>query len=199
MNRPLLIGQAPGPNTDPDYPLFPVPTTSAGGRLQQIMGVDRVEYLKTFDFINVLRLFPGKYKRDDKFPMELARAAADAIRPLLAGRSVVLIGRNVANAFGLPPDWDWHAWHDIKVRRRCPVSRAPWMTRLAITPHPSGRSRWYNDEAHKHEARMFWQDLMKGTSEGAAPDGYYFDKPLSLSLPSVPKSGIDVAPPADAG
>jgi hypothetical protein len=186
--KPLLIGQAPGPNTDPDYPLFPVPRTSAGGRLQELMGLSRGEYLKAFDFVNVLRHFPGKHKRDDKFPMPLARAAADAMRPLLAGRRVILIGRNVASAFGLD-EVDWHAWYEVKVRRRCLVSKTPWTASMAVAPHPSGRSRWYNEADNRAQARQFWNRLL---SEQNMEGG------LSLSLPSVPGQGTDTALAADA-
>lgn len=157
--RPLLIGQAPGPNTDPELPLFPVPSRSAGGRLQHLMGLTRGEYLKSFDRINLLPFFPGKHKRDDKFPMSPAKLSARAIRPLLANRMVILVGRNVANAFGLQAEW--HDWVEWPVRRRCIVSRDTGCCRIAVVPHPSGRNLWYNNEENRASAEAFWAEFLK--------------------------------------
>ncbi len=163
MNRPLIIGQAPGPNTDPELPLFPVPSGSAGGRLQSLMGLTRGQYLKRFDRVNLLPFFPGKCKRDDKFPMTPAKLAARAIRPLLAGRTVVLLGRNVANAFLL--DLPFHEWTDLQARRRNKLLQmegveCDGVARLAIVPHTSGRSHWYNKEENKRAAVEFWRVLL---------------------------------------
>ena len=148
MRLPLLIGQAPGPNTDPALPLFPVPWTSAGGRLVQFMGITRGHYLMAFDRINLLQTFPGKHKRDDKFPMRDAKIAARAIRPLLEDRVVILIGRNVAEAFELKIEF--HEW----------VPVLPFCKTLAVVPHPSGRNHWYNSQENKLTARSFWQQVV---------------------------------------
>lgn len=144
MILPLLIGQAPGPNTDPSLPLFPVPSTSAGGRLQSFMGLTRGQYLVSFDRINLLQDFPGRTGRDDKFPMAKAKIAAAAIRPLLRDRVVILIGRNVANAFQL--DCEFHSW----------VEGLSFCRLMAVVPHPSGRNHWYNKEENKLIAKQFW-------------------------------------------
>lgn len=155
--KPLLIGQAPGPRTDPELPLFPVPKTSASGRLQAMMGLTRGEYLKSFDRMNLLPYFPGKHKRDDKFPMTPAKLAAQVIKPLLAGRTVILVGRNVADAFQFDTEFfDWVEW---PVRRRCVVSRDNGIARVAVVPHPSGRNHWYNKPEHRELASGFWTDF----------------------------------------
>jgi len=173
--RPLLVGQAPGPNTDPTLPLFPVPRTSAGGRLQELMGLTRGEYLKTFERVNLLYEFPGRHKRDDKFPMMLAWPAAQAMRPLLAGRTVVLVGRNVASAFEL--EAEFHEWVEWPVRRPCLLSRDPGTARVAVIPHPSGRNHWYNDPANREAARSFWEALLRPEPAADGADR----KVLSLS------------------
>jgi hypothetical protein len=145
---PLLIGQAPGPNTDPTLPLFPVPSTSAGGRLASFMGLTRGEYLVSFDRINLLQDFPGKTGRDDKFPMTKAKIAAAAIKPLLRDRVVILVGRNVANAFGL--EAEFHSW----------VEGLHYCRLMAVVPHPSGRNHWYNKQEHKQIAQDFWHSCV---------------------------------------
>lgn len=158
MMKPLLIGQAPGPNTNPDLPLFPVPKTSAGGRLQVMTGLTRGQYLDHFERINLLPYFPGKVKRDDKFPMPPARLAATAIKPLLAGRTVILVGRNVAEAFEFPAEFhDWVRW---PVRRPCIVTKSTGLAAMAVIPHPSGRNHWYNKAENRARSAAFWADFL---------------------------------------
>lgn len=140
--KPLLIGQAPGPNTDPAVPLVPWPGDSAGARLAALAGFDPQTFLETFDRINLLQTFPGRGKRDDKFPRRDARIAAAAIRPLLAHRHVILVGRNVAQAFGFE-QFSYHEWFNYGF----PV---------AVVPHPSGRNHWYRKPGHEEIARDFW-------------------------------------------
>lgn len=149
MRLPLLIGQAPGPNTRPELPLFPVPSTSAGGRLAQIAGMDRGHYIQAFDRINLLQTFPGKHKRDDKFPLRLAKVAAAALRPLLHDRVVVLVGRNVASAFEL--ELPFHDWADPGLG---------FCQKVAVIPHPSGRNKWYNLPENRAIAANFWSQLV---------------------------------------
>lgn len=163
--RPLLIGQAPGPNTNPDYPLFPAPSRSAGARLADIMGLSRGEYLRAFDRANLIPEFPGKDGNgEDKFPRSPARFAAQVMRPLLRGRTVVLVGRQVAQAFGV--ESDWHEWQDLQVGPYHAVTRCPGVARIAVVPHPSGRNHWYNSELNRASARRFWESLL----QKSAPD-----------------------------
>jgi len=49
LNRPVLIGAAPGPRTHPDLALFPAPPTSAGGRLFSWTGLTVEQYMRAFD------------------------------------------------------------------------------------------------------------------------------------------------------
>jgi hypothetical protein len=121
------------------------------------MGLTRGEYMRTFERVNLLYCFPGKHKRDDKFPMSPARTAAMAMRPLLAERTVIFIGRNVANAFGF--EADWHDWIDWPVRRRS-LTSDHWMCRAAVVPHPSGRNHWYNNAENKQAASAFWFEFL---------------------------------------
>ena len=147
--KPLLIGQAPGPNTDPTRPLYPLPRSSAGGRLAEFMGLEPKLYNSIFDKVNLLNEFPGRGKRDDKFPLRDAMIAASAMRPLLKGRDVILIGRNVALAFGL--QLEFHTWTDM-------FTPANW---IAVVPHPSGRNHWYNSPENRVIAREFWKTLLR--------------------------------------
>lgn len=163
--RPLLIGQAPPPNYDPrtHSPLYPLPEAASGGRLADIMGLDHRTYLRTFQRINLLRDFPSKREhpggtRRDHWPRAEARYAAELIAPLLHGRRVVLVGRNVARAFGLEKA-TWHTWQPHRVHY---PPDDPAQAEMAVVPHPSGLCRWYNDPANMDEARVFWSALLKG-------------------------------------
>lgn len=156
INRPLLIGQAPGPNTDPREPLPPLPRSGAGGRLAELAGLSAQDYLRLFDRTNLLHTFPGRWKRDDKWPRRDAEIAAAAMKPLLGGRSVILVGRNVAEAFGYPAQHlDFHQW----------FSDGSWGFEVAVVPHTSGRNHWYRKPGHEDQARAFWSRVLADLAE----------------------------------
>lgn len=149
--RPLLIGQAPGPNTDPAAPLHPS-TSGTGRNLLKLMGIPIDRYLTLFHRTNLLHQFPGKHLRDDKFPLKKARIAAEAMKPIIGDRKLIFVGRNVALAFGYHgPFHEWRYWDSWDV---------------AVVPHPSGRNRWYNDRANLHESEQFWRALIKTLDSG---------------------------------
>lgn len=144
----ILIGQAPGPNTNPEAPLFPIPKSSTGGRLVELMGIHPSAYLKLFDRTNLLHEFPGRWKRDDKWPRREARIAAQAIRPLLKYRTAILVGRNVARAFDLE-GLEFQKWERIH------------SANIAVIPHPSGRNHWYRKPGNAEVAQEFWKKLLE--------------------------------------
>ena len=159
MSRFLLIGQAPGPNTNPDAPLWPEPASSTGGRLAGFAGMGARAYLRTFDRINLLNEFPGRtQKRDDTWPVRDARIAASAIRPLLLGRSVILVGRNVSDAFSLG-EIPFHTWTRLTAGRR-------FLFDVAVIPHPSGRNHWYRKPENMEQVRAFWSAIREYPREG---------------------------------
>ena len=166
--KPLLIGQAPPPTFDPrtHSPLYPIPETASGGRLAAVMGLEASTYLRTFQRINLLRGFPGKREqpggtRRDRWPRAEARQVAELIGPLLDGRQVILVGRNVARAFGLVKA-PWHEWLTHVVPY---PSDQPARAQVAVVPHPSGLNRWYGDEDNLLEARAFWVAFLEDTNK----------------------------------
>ncbi len=162
--RPLLIGQAPPPNFDRSThsPLYPLPEKASGGRLAALMGLDARAYLRIFQRINLLRDFPGKRQRPggtrvDHWPKKEARQAAELIAPLLNERQVILVGRNVARAFGLDKK-PWHEW----IHHVVPYPPdQPTRVHIALVPHPSGLNRWYSDAQNQIEARSFWAAFLE--------------------------------------
>ena len=131
----LLVGPSPG-HGDPTHPL----EGRVGAKLAFLCGISIPEYLNTFERINLLKDWPGKQGKGDAFFLDEARKVAGRIQ--LKGRMAVLLGKNVAKAFG--------------------VSQLPWMTwtelregHVAALPRPSGLNLWYNDPENRQRARKF--------------------------------------------
>lgn len=149
--KPIIIGQAPGPNTDPMEPLHPLPSTGTGGRLLEVMGISPEDYLAMFRRTNLLHCFPGQWRKEDRWPKRDAVIAAQAIKPLLERKDVILVGRRVAVAFGYrSEDLGFHQWYEEEL----------WGYRVAIVPHTSGRSHWYRREENLKQAQAFWNEYL---------------------------------------
>ena len=188
--RIVLIGQAPGPKTDPEFPLFPIPKTSAAGRLRDIAGLSMGQYLRAFDRINLIREFPGQTScKEDRFPMAKARENAALLRPLLAGRDVILVGRNVATAFGLG-GLEFLSWKLVKMTRPA-VPGDQHTSLVAIIAHPSGRNHWYNNDGHREATRQFMQSAL------ADRDLLSFARKSSMSGSSTQRRQDDDNPEQD--
>ena len=151
--KPVLVGQAPGPNTDPELPLYPVPARSAGGRLQRMLGLSRAEYLRLFERTNLLYRYVGTTLNGDRVCRKEARVAAGALQPLLQSRVVVLVGRKVADAFDFHEEF--FVWR--RVGNRSLHTENGWW---GCIPHPSGRNRLYNDEETVRLLREFFDPLL---------------------------------------
>lgn len=142
--KPLMIGQAPG-RADGEPCRGP-----AFARLAQVAGVEEAAFFDAFERTNLLSEYPGRAAKGDLFPRRLAERAAERMAPRLRGRVVVLMGRNVAWAFGVD-DLHYLTWY---------VGRGGW-ARFAVCPHPSGVNRWWNDEGNRDRAGEFFQQLVR--------------------------------------
>lgn len=149
--KPLLIGQAPGPATVPGLPL----SGRSGARLAALCGLDPDGFQIAFDRVNLIRRFPGKIGKGDAFPLAIARRRALALARTFPGRTVVLLGGNVSSAFLLAPA-PLFRW------RRGALGAA----RLAIAPHPSGISRWWNEPENVAAAARFFRRLARESAPG---------------------------------
>jgi len=153
--KPLLIGQAPGPKTDPDDPL--AANTVTGRRLAELCGLDQQAYTSAFQRANLLHYFPGRTGSDDRFPIREARAAALALRPFLRGRSIIMIGRGVAQAFG-------YRRADLPFCEQRLNER--WGFFYSCIPHPSGRNRAYNEQQTREQVSSFINRLLNPLERG---------------------------------
>lgn len=110
------------------------------------------------DAVNLLARFPGKAGKGDRFPPPEGRRRAVQLLPALRRRPItVLAGRAVARAFGV------EAWPYFLERR---VEGAL----LVVMPHPSGVNRWWNDPAHREEARAFARRVVGKSAPRGARD-----------------------------
>lgn len=141
--KPLLIGEAPGPNGDPERPLDGPP----GRRLERCMGLDvtpedvgGAQLREMFDVRNLLDRPMERVEgsKGTEWPKEEAADAAKRLL-ILAEREqpMVLLGRRVNAAFArsllaLPAEY----WGVTKIEGG-PV--------IFLVPHPSGIVRLWND------------------------------------------------------
>lgn len=142
-----LVGEAPGPNTRSDLPLYPVPERSAAGRLCAMLALGRTGYLRTFARANLLDLYPGP-----TFPLGRAREAAEGVAQRLAPRPLILLGRGVAQAFAFPHS-ELMRWEDSLL--------GSTLIRAAVLPHPSGRNLWYNSPANREQVGVWLREQVE--------------------------------------
>lgn len=143
--RGLLVGEAPGPNTDALLPLFPVPN-SAGGRLLKYAGVPAAHFLGKLVRMN---LCDGTWSA--------RRAVAGRARAIafLLDRTnfykgeplrVLLLGARVARAWSCYGPFGHVEMLHTTSTRTTPIQ-------VAWIPHPSGRNLLYNSRRNQLRAR----------------------------------------------
>ena len=134
----LLVGESPGPASDPFEPLDPRRSQGAAGRLARLLGQTPEEFERAYDRINVFQT-REEFEARNPIPSYL-------LRPLSLYPVVIALGRTAAKAIGLPPGYEWCVWY--------PSGDGFGGKRGAI-PHPSGLNRWYNDEEAAERVREF--------------------------------------------
>ena len=139
--------------------------------MAKLLGTTQDRMLAGHDFANVLGRWPGRGIGGDKFPMLEATVRAKAMWPLLEGRVVVLLGHNVARAFGQRK----FAYFENYVVMRPENPSSVLVPLMAVVPHPSGINRYWNTQENRDLAQKFLQYFV---GEADKLDG------------SEPKSGI---------
>lgn len=132
MPSPIFIGEANPYGDDPYYALHDYPLTSAGGRLRfKILGV----YSRTYLACERFNLCPRTWSR------EQARVRAADLLNTRPGEVLVLLGRKVAEAFGVA---------DVPPFATKQIIGGP---RLVVLPHPSGLNRLWHEPGAVQRAR----------------------------------------------
>jgi hypothetical protein len=127
----------------------------SGRRLSDLLGAP---FGAVADVANLLPAWPGYAPtKGDRFPTREARRAADQV--LECDRqhgTLILLGRGVAEAFGLAdlPFFKWRRLADGRL--------------VVVIPHPSGVSRWWNEASRRAAARAYLRAAVcSGPWEGA--------------------------------
>lgn len=146
--RIQFVGQAPSQETDGQPPF----TGKCGVFLANLLGLTQKEMLEQHDFINVLDHWPGRGVGGDKFPLIQAKTAArDKLEMLREKPVVILLGNNVARAFGAT-QFRYFTYYEI----RNPVNPSDIIVkRMAVVPHPSGVNRLWNIPGNRETASKF--------------------------------------------
>lgn len=135
----VLVGESPAP---PDGVPEGALTGKCGRRLASLCGLSDQDYQDIYARTNLFD-HPGAYSREGA--ILVTRHLTEA----LVGRHVVLLGARVVAAFGQRPHlFQWRSYFYGPRDARITVAHAP---------HPSGRSRFWNDPDSVEEARRFWE------------------------------------------
>ena len=106
------------------------------------------DYINTFDRLNLVESRVWSKKEADR--------RVKILIPTLRDREVLVLGTKVRDAFGLPPMLVHPVrMHDAVFRQ---------------LPHPSGRCRWYNDEANREIASLLLEELYEKGRENASQE-----------------------------
>lgn len=159
----LIVGEAPAAKR-PEWSVLQGPS---GERLARLFGCD---WREVADAVNLLDWHQrADANGESKFPAPEAKAAARMllrVHPGLNGVGpacplVLLLGRRVAHAFGVTGV----AYFETTVV--CSRTAAEPVQRPAVVvPHPSGRSRWWNEPANRTAAGVWFEKLTKKLETG---------------------------------
>lgn len=143
--KPLIIGEAPSKHGDPDKPI----EGKIGNRLAHAGGITFEDYMACFERVNLLHVrqeYSGKGSAFNK--AEALEHANKLQKQFVAGRTILLLGKRVAEAFGLNGDYfDVHFVNDAHVY---------------VIPHPSGVNRWWNDPENRSRMEEFMHEVIGG-------------------------------------
>lgn len=142
--RLLLIGQAPSRSGDPSRPL----EGRIGRMLAELAGISLDGYMKLTERTNLLGEWLGKAGKGDSWDALAARERASELEQVFPDREAILLGRNVARAFGLG-DLPWLTWTE------------KFGGKLALVPHPSGIVMWWNSAANRSAASAFLKEVFR--------------------------------------
>lgn len=135
--KPIIVGMNNPYGARPEYALYPEPVGCSGWRLcHMVLGLTPREYLTKFDRMNLCQ---------GDFRIGPARARAVEIAEL--GRSLVLLGAKVCEAFKVP----YYPFTKTKVYGEAVA---------VIIPHPSGLNRQWGLPKTFEDARAAVMELL---------------------------------------
>lgn len=159
--RPVFVGIAPSCPEESGQPLSAIAPNATGRRLAVLADMSPLRFMMATDRVNLC-----PHGREGSITVAEGRPFAEMLAgSLLRHRTVVMLGRNVADCFGVRES-DPCVWYSRPLRPetgtagyRAGKGVPPF--RWGVLPHPSGRNRWYNDLYNLALAEKFVRDLMK--------------------------------------
>jgi hypothetical protein len=149
--RVLLVGESNPYGSNPEFALYCHPSTSAGGRLQRILGLDEDLYLA----LHRQNLCDGDWSKQ-----RAVERAWTILSPTAPWNVVVLLGRKVASVFEtVALGGDPIVPFSSKV---C----CPGMTLVSL-PHPSGRNAAQWSDQARRRTREILQGLVPEIAWGS--------------------------------
>lgn len=143
--KPLVVGEAPSKNEVTERPL----EGRVGRRLADLCGLTLPEFLEQFERVNLLHVRQDTREKGFEFDDVEAWREAGILRAqgaFMQPRTVLLLGKRVARAFGCPTEYFARWW----------IDRAE----AFVVPHPSGINRWWNDHANVDKAARFMRGIV---------------------------------------
>lgn len=145
MPKPLLVGLDYPYNLDPRYALWPLPENSAGNRLWKMTGMSMATYTTTFDRVN----------------LDSALIDSSSTQRFRDASVIVLLGEEVRQHFGVPKRLIHPVLWELRSDYAYPIKTVHKVFRQI--PHPSGRTRFYNDPVQRHLVSMMLRELAGAT------------------------------------
>lgn len=141
-SKPSLIGEDNPYGGDPHFALWPDPPGSAGDHLaRKILGLGKREYLRRFEREN---LCGGEWT--------IGEARLSAMRLIRRGLPLILLGSKVCKAFGV----DYVPFTHLEM-----IATFDGSCECFVLPHPSGRSRAWNDPEAVRRTRALLAEFLK--------------------------------------
>lgn len=153
--RGLLIGEAPGPNTNAKLPLYPMPNGSAAGRLLKYAGVEPMDYIGRLVRMNLCE----EQWSDRRAVAGRVQATSYLLDPpnFFNGKPlrVLLLGARVARAWSCHGPFGHTTMAFFGHTTMVLNDSSPVKTEIEVAwiPHPSGRCHLYNERKNQLRAR----------------------------------------------
>jgi hypothetical protein len=145
----LLVGEQPKPGGNPKLPLWPFPKNSAGARLFLMSGMQLIDYFRLLARVNVSRNVVARWNANGARQRGLY-----ILRGLPDGTRVVACGARARDALGVPDFFRPQAMYTGMEDMVQDGGVGPRVEVVAI-PHPSGRTRDYNDPDNRKLAGSY--------------------------------------------
>jgi len=136
-----ILGERPGPNTDPSVALYPHTTTGAAARLHRLLGLSQAEYLASTSRLNAV---------DDKSSTasSVARQRVEEFLLSASQNPFIVLGKSAIKA--MPAKYRKMEFGEIK-------------DNVLLLPHTSGVNRVWNDPDFAAKMQQVARDFIHDT------------------------------------